>query len=383
MPYVTEQDTSACSDPGARAAPQTSGLREPIQAVVEAAARLWEPLPNRPEMAVPINQEGIRAVQTAISSARSSGPLSDEEKELIERFEASLRWAARNSFAGDLATPCGALLIAAVLAWNSWQAAAPALSPALGAALLLAVHGLAWPVLARRQQAELMGRYLKGQHSIDERLVRWLLSKGPLAYSAATVLRALLYGALIPARAALHLLAGRRYAALAGLLVLNTIAAVEFATMQPPTPVAQPEPLPAAIDVFGSEVSLDAPLRDMPAQATADGAGGWQFASGDQRHGHHAQLFATKAGFASCQIKAWAPAEKAAESTSLRRYEQSMTAIDQRWGPAQSEHHEDGLQQGCKTRKVRYQLAGRGLGLQDVRCSAAGMERRSATLSAN
>ena len=198
---------------------------------VEAAASLyWQSLPDKPDMAVPVSQEGINAVQRALNAVQTGDARSPEVRKRLDTFENVLHWATASRFSGSLASPIGAgFLAVALVAVSLDETRLPGTqSRLLLVAGALALQALLFPIVARQPQFKLNALFLTGSKSRDQRFVHWLLTKGALIYTPVAAIRALIYGALIPFSIARHIMRRGQFAAVAALFAVH-LALIAFA----------------------------------------------------------------------------------------------------------------------------------------------------------
>ncbi len=347
-----------------------------LGAVEDAAERHWQALPDKPDMAVPVNQEGVDAVRLALESARASEPHHVEVEERLQTFERVVQWASSSRFCGSLSTPIGAALLAAIfIALALEEARLPgSRSRLMLFAGVLVLQALLFPSIARQPQVELNAYFLAGTKSRDERFVGWLLSKGALLYTPVSALRALLYGALIPISSASHMMRRGQFAAVAAILTLNfgvLVVAMNIPDGLPETP----EHFDVGIDILGHWVPYDDPLANIPEGATPLHSYGWQLRRSDDEGGIDASMYTKSGQLGTSHMKAWAPASAPDSNAYLSLYLRSAKRLETIWGAPTESRSEPNQNNSCVTRWITHQRAGAQLEVRELTCTT--QEHRS------
>jgi hypothetical protein len=350
---------------------------EALRIVEEAAAEHWRPLPHKPDMAVPASAAGIRAVRSALEEARELGPQHPDTLRRLSTFEGALDWATQNRFSGSLAVPLGAVGIAILLVVGAFaEGRLPGTRDELLLyAGLLVIQASLYRLCARRPQFEINAHFLTDNPSRDERLVRWLLSKGALIFTPVALLRALLFGLLIPGAMVRHLV--RRGLFFAVALVLFANFAVVFTGRGLPRGLVAEEadPFEAGIDIFGHWVPADDPLSAPPADAERRGDTGWALRRSDPEGGLEANVWVHRGQLGDSSMRVWASPGASPQNKYLQRYRRSAAQLERTWGEPVSARSETNETSGCLTRWLSYERSGIRLSLKENECQLG--ERRT------
>jgi len=378
------QDEGGSDQAAPAAAPPSEKEVAVLKAVEDAAERHWQALPDKPDMAVPVDREGVNAVRLALEAAATSAPHHPEINERLQTFERVVQWASSSRFAGTLATPIGAVMAAVIfIAFALDETRLPGSRDRLmlfAAALVL--QALLFPSIARKAQVELNADFLAGTRSLDERFVRWLLSKGALLYTPIATARALLYGLLIPISSAGHMMRRGYFAAVAAILLVNIAVlgvAMNIADGLPKTP----DDFDPGVDILGHWVPYDDPLSSIPEGATPLHDYGWHLRQGEDEEGVDASMYTKGRQLSVSHVKAWAPASAPDSNTYLSLYLRSAKRLESRWGAPTASRREHNDNKTCLTRWLTYQRGGAQLEVRDLACTTKKHRSYSRRISAS
>ena len=372
------QDDQEPAEQGPLDEPLSDGQLALLRAIDEAAARHWKALPDKPDMAVPVSQEGLNEVQAALDLACARLPRSPEVTERIRTFATVLDWAAQSRFCGTFASPVGAGLLAAILVALSLD---PSRLPGAQSRLMLlagslSIQALLFPSIARQAQFAINARFLAGTLGSDERFVRWLVSKGALLYTPISLLRALLYGALIPLSLVRHLMRRAQFAAAAAVLVLNFMVVLLAANIPDGVPNT-PDDFDVGVDVLGHWVPYEDPLRSLPEGATRLQDYGWTLRRDDKLGGVEASMYLKRGQLSTLAVKAWAPAKALDSNPHLSSYQRSADRLEATWGAPTQSRSEPNADGSCRTRWLTYARARMRLEVRELTCTS--LEHRSSS----
>jgi len=363
-------DFQADDDEAVLATAPGPGDMECLRLVEAAASEHWSALPDDPEMAVPTTPEGIDAVRKALAIARKMEPEHPDIVASLDSFEATLAWAGESRFAASLASPIGAAGVAVILAA---QAFAEGRLPGTRNELLLyaaalTAHALLLPLFARHSQLDINARFLSGEQTLDERFVRWLLSKGALAFAPGALLRALLYGLLIPFSMLLHLVRRKRFL-VAVVVVAADLGIAMLGHNLPRGQLAeQHDNFQPGVDIFGTWVAATDPLTNVPVAAKQDPNTGWQLRSSDREGGHEARVWIRDGRLGDSMMRAWAEDGQGDDNKYIQQFRHSAVQLEARWGPPTEVRSEDNKQGRCTSRWLSYQRGKNRLSLKEVDC---------------
>jgi len=343
---------------------------EALQIVEAAAAEHWTCLPDKPEMAVPTTHEGVGAVREALRTAHTLEPEHPDILARLAGFEATLGWAGRSRFAASLASPVGAVGIAVVLVV---QAFAEGRLPGTRNQLFLyaaafAVHALLLPLCARRSQLEVNARFLAGEQTLDERLVRWLLRMGGLVFAPGALLRALLYGLLIPISVVRHLVRRRRFLVAVLVVAADLGIAVLGHSLPRGEPAVDPEPFQPGVDIFGAWVPQEDPFANVPAAATRSPGSGWELRSSNPTGGLEASVWTRDGRLGDSMMRAWADDGRLDNNRNLQQFRSSAAQLEARWGPPAEVRSEANRKGDCSSRWITYERGGFRLRVKELDC---------------
>jgi len=352
--------------------------------VEAAAAEHWRPLPDKPDMAVPASAEGVQAVRSALDRARAMGPQHPDTQSRLRTFEGVLGWASQSRFCGTLAVPLGALAIAVLLAVQAFaEGRLPGTrNELLLYAGLLVIQASLYRLVARRPQFEINAHFLTDSPSRDERFVSWLLSKGALIFTPVALLRALLFGLLIPLAMVRHLV--RRGLFFASALVLFANFAVVFTGINLPRALVAEEedPFKAGIDILGHWVPHDDPLSVAPAEAERRGGTGWTLRRSDEAGGLEASVWVHRGQLGDSSMRVWASPGAGPQNEYLQLFRRSAAQLERAWGAPISARSESNHTSGCLTRWLSYERSGIRLSLKESECQLGSSETLSRSISA-
>ena len=343
---------------------------EALRIVNEAAAAHWQPLPDRPEMAVPATAAGVEAVREALQLARRQRPTHPGTLEKLNFFDTVLEWATTTQFAGTVASPLGAVLIAMVLAVLAFaEGRLPGTrNELLLYASLLAAQAALYRQCARRPQFEINARFLADAPGNDERFVRWLITKNVLISTPVGLLRALLYGLLIPASMVRHLFRREYFLASALVIFANVTILITGTNLPRGLLVAEEDPFEAGVDIFGHWVAYDDPLAAAPVHAERIYGTGWKLRQSDAEGGLEASVWVHRGHLGDSSMRVWAKADAPTDNKYLQLYRRSAEQLEIRWGAPTEIRSETDEASSCETRWITLEHSSIRLHLKEVEC---------------